>query len=156
MMEQASAVPLIDDSLTIALAMMGLHNRDKSKMLQKVVRCQQCGEVISDRRNLVVVGRGLHPLHSQCAAVYAGQFPWYRKPGWPINRWWSFLLFNGLLLALIGVIHGLILPLSTSQWDNFWKIMMVMNVGLLAARLTSYFSLERHVPYLSRDRRSSK
>lgn len=124
-------------------------------MAQKVVRCRHCGEVIGDRRNLFVVGRGLHPLHRQCAMAYAAQFPWYRKPGWPINRWWSFLLFNGLLLALAGVVHLTILPLVAAQWISFGKLLLLSNAGLIAARLTSYFNLERHVPLLAHSRRSS-
>jgi len=125
-------------------------------MAQKVIRCRQCGEVITDRRNLLVVGHGLQPFHRQCVSIYAAQFPWYRQPGWPINRWWAFLWFNGLLLVLVGVLHMTVLPLTATQWAAFGKLLLISNAGLMAARLTSYFSLERYVPLSSRLRRSSQ
>jgi len=114
-------------------------------MTRKIL-CQHCQKPIPDRKSLSVVGRGLHPLHTQCLPAYAAQQPWYQKPGWPINRWRSLFFFNAVLLLLILGLHLTIAPLTTSEWAGLGRLLLFINGGLLVPRFISYLSYERHLP----------
>lgn len=110
------------------------------------ILCKHCGQPILSRQTLAVVGRALQPLHGRCYAAYATQQPWYRKPGWPVNRWRSLLAFNALLLVGVLMLHLLVRPMSMSEWLGLRPLLLVINGWLLVARLVSYWSLERHLP----------
>lgn len=110
------------------------------------ILCKYCGQSIRSRQTLAVVGRTLEPLHTSCYAAYAAQQPWYRKPGWPVNRWRSLLAFNALLLLGILLLHLLVKPLTGSVGLGLRPLLVVINAWLLLARLISYWSIERHLP----------
>ncbi|MBE9159981.1 hypothetical protein IQ265_24610 [Nodosilinea sp. LEGE 06152] len=110
------------------------------------IMCQHCGRPILSRQTLAVVGRGLHSIHRGCYAAYAARQPWYRKPGWPVNRWRSLLAFNALLLAGVLLLHLLVRPMAGAEWLGLWPLLLAINGWLLVARLVSYWSLERHLP----------
>ncbi|MFQ4137286.1 hypothetical protein PGN35_013295 [Nodosilinea sp. PGN35] len=110
------------------------------------IRCKHCGQSIRSRQTLAVVGRTLEPLHNACYSAYAAQQPWYRKPGWPVNRWRSLLAFNALLLLGVLLLHLLVRPLSESTALGLRPLLLVINGWLLLARLISYWSIERHLP----------
>ncbi|MBD0268635.1 MAG: hypothetical protein ICV77_10120 [Cyanobacteria bacterium Co-bin8] len=114
--------------------------------MKQGISCKYCGAPIRSRATLAVVGRGLQPLHTRCYPAYAAQQPWYRKPGWPVNRWRSLLPFNALLLSLVLALHFTVAPVAPSQWLGLGQLLLVVNAWLLVARLISYWSLERHLP----------
>lgn len=112
------------------------------------VVCQHCGRRIATREALSVVGRTLQPLHVGCYGGFAAAQPWYRKPGWPVNRWTSLLWFNLLLLGAVFVLTRL-QPVAPERWRGLILLLVIPNVWLLAARLVSYRTLERHLPRIS-------
>jgi hypothetical protein len=113
--------------------------------------CKYCGRSIRSRQTLAVVGRTLEPLHTSCYAAYAAQQPWYRRPGWPVNRWRSLLAFNALLLLGIFLLHLFVRPLAGPMGLGLRPLLVVINAWLLLARLISYWSIERHLPRQGRD-----
>lgn len=111
------------------------------------ILCKHCRRSIRSRQTLAVVGRSLEPLHTFCYAAYAAQQPWYRKPGWPVNRWRSLLAFNALLLLGVLLLHLFVRPLSVSTGLGLRPLLLVINGWLLVARLISYGSIERYLPW---------
>ena len=111
-----------------------------------VVRCAQCGTVVPTRAELRVGGHGLRPFHVACYGAHAAERPWYRHPGWPINRWRSFVPFNALLLALIGVVHAFVEPVPAPRLAGALGLVLLANAWLLVGRLVSYRAYERHLP----------
>ena len=110
------------------------------------VRCRHCGTNLERRGELRVGGRGLLSFHARCDDSYAAVQPWYRKPGWPLNRWRSFLPFNTLLLALAVSVHVLVGPVPPQRWAGVAGLLALANGWLLLARWVSYHTLERHLP----------
>ncbi|WOD38932.1 hypothetical protein [Nodosilinea sp. E11] len=114
------------------------------------ITCKHCGKPILSRQTLAVVGRSLQPIHRHCYAAYAAQQPWYRQPGWPVNRWRSLLAFNAIVLLGVLLLHLFIRPLSISAGLGLRPLLLAINGWLLVARLISYCSLERHLPWQER------
>lgn len=110
------------------------------------IACRQCGGPIASRAALAVAGQGMLPVHAGCYAAFAAARPWYRKPGWPVNRWRSLLPFNALLVGLVVVLHLVAGPIPGERWPGLGLILLVVNGWLVLARLVSYLSLERHLP----------
>ncbi|HYD55173.1 MAG TPA: hypothetical protein VEA99_21230 [Gemmatimonadaceae bacterium] len=110
------------------------------------IRCHHCGTLIASRAALRVGGRALLPLHATCYGAYAAAQPWYRHPGWPLNRWRSFVPFNALLLGPIVAVHLLVVPVPPRRWAGLAAILALANGWLLVGRLVSYRSLERYLP----------
>ena len=108
--------------------------------------CHHCGTPLATRADLRVAGRGLLPFHARCYDAYAAAQPWYRRPGWPLNRWRSLVLFNALLLALVLALHLLVTPVPPSRRAGLLGILALANGWLLLARLVSWRTVERHLP----------
>jgi hypothetical protein len=85
-------------------------------------------------------------MHTGCYAAYAADQPWYRKPGWPVNRWTSLVSFNALLLALVLGVHWFVKPIPEPRWPGLALLLLIVNAWQLLARLISYVSLERQLP----------
>ena len=88
----------------------------------------------------------LVPLHAGCYSRYAAAQPWYRRPGWPVNRWSSLLWFNLLLLGLVLPLHWFVAPIAPGRLAGFAVLLAFIVGWQLLARLVSYVSLERHLP----------
>ena len=88
----------------------------------------------------------LRPLHARCYDAYAASQPWFRKPGWPVNRWRSLLWLNALLIGMALALHLTIAPLPPERRGGLAILWLVINAWLLVARLISYRTMERHLP----------
>jgi len=110
------------------------------------IRCHHCGRPIATRDELRVAGRLLRPFHAACHAEHSAAARWYRRPGWALNRWTSFLRFDALLLALLAIGHLLVRPIPAAGWKGIGGLLLLANAWLLLARAVSYWSLERHLP----------
>ena len=108
--------------------------------------CVHCGAPIVSRDTLAVAGHGLRPMHADCYAPHAAEQPWYRKPGWPVNRWSSLLWFNALLLGIVSVLHFLVEPIPEPRLAGVGILLLIANSWQLIARLISYVRVERHLP----------
>lgn len=107
------------------------------------IHCHHCKQPIRTRAELVVVGRSLIALHEGCLDDFnATQSAALRSR--PINRWGSWWRFNGVVVVFAGL--GALLMPEPSRIIEAWPILAVANGGLLVARLTAWFTLERHLP----------
>lgn len=121
-----------------------------TKPVPMPLACHHCGQPIRSRETLAVAGRLLLPLHTTCYRDHARQQPWYRRPGLPINRWRSFFVFNGGLLAFALLLHLLVQPVPAERLPGLAGLLLAPALWLLLARLVSYLSLERHLPRTER------
>ena len=110
------------------------------------VTCHHCGAPIRSRAALAVGGRTLQPMHVRCFAEYASRQPWHRRPGWPANRWTSFVRFNAVLLLVL-LLLVLVDPVALrARWPTVALLLLAANAWLALARCVSWFSIERHLP----------
>ncbi|MEJ7932315.1 hypothetical protein WG922_20245 [Ramlibacter sp. AN1015] len=112
------------------------------------VLCAGCGEPIRRRADFSIGGRVLKPMHNRCYRLHSEQLPWLRKPGWPINRLFSWVAFNALLLAVLLV--GATIAGGVPDQRIFGEPLIILacfNAWLLVGRLLSYWSYERHIPH---------
>lgn len=116
------------------------------------IACHHCGAPIRSRDALAVAGHALRPLHAGCYGAFAAARPWYRKPGWPVNRWRSLLPFNALLLGLVLALHLAGAPVPPERRAGLAAILLAANAWLLAARAVSFVSIERHLPRRAAER----
>ena len=114
--------------------------------MHPTILCVQCGRAVTARSDLAVGGRWLQPLHSACYREYAAAQPWYRKPGWPVNRWRSLLWFILLVAGFALLLHLTIAPLAPSRVGGLALILAIVTGWQLIGRLLSYLTLERHLP----------
>lgn len=110
------------------------------------IACRECGAAIASRECLAVAGRTLQPMHGDCLRAYAARQPWYRRPGWPVNRWGSLLRFDAVLLAAVLLLHLLDAPALAARWPVVVGLLLAANAWLLLARGVSWLSIERHLP----------
>ena len=85
-------------------------------------------------------------MHLRCYPVYASSQPWYRKPGWPTNRWRSLLMFNTVFMAIIAPLLAIGEHVVMDNWKGIAGAVLIANGWLMAGRAVSYFSIERHLP----------
>jgi hypothetical protein len=88
----------------------------------------------------------MRAFHAGCYPAHAARQPWYRRPSWPVNRWRSLLPFNALLLGLVLGLHLLVTPIAPQRWLGLGLLLLLVNGWLMAARLISYLTIERHLP----------
>jgi hypothetical protein len=108
--------------------------------LESAVVCHHCGVRISMRRELIVAGKGLWPLHEACFPAWRDSQPFVLRAD-PINRGWAWLKVNGILVGM-----GVAAALAIGDVDllvQAWPLLLVANVGLLAPRLLAWWSIER-------------
>ena len=109
-------------------------------------QCRHCGAAITSRSTLRVAGKMLRPFHTECYGEYSALQPWYRKLGWPVNRWSSVLWFNLLLTGTAFVLHATVAPVPQSRLPGLLLLLLVINAWLLLARVISYLTIECRLP----------
>ncbi len=113
--------------------------------MRPLILCAECGAPIEHRADLVVGGRMLRSFHVPCYTRYSAAQPWYRKPGWPMNRWRSLAWMNLLMLGLVLLLDR-VAPIDRARLPGLLLLLAIINGWQLVGRFISYRSVERHVP----------
>lgn len=115
-------------------------NRDRTDTAD--VKCAHCGRAITRKGDVLVVGRGLHPLHSGCLDGFQAGQSWFLRSA-PINRWRGWINLNALVIGTLGL--SLALGIPKERLMQALPLVLVMNLGLLVPRVLAWWTVERHL-----------